>query len=645
MLTWCVRVRVQVRSDQTVRQPSRWRLARNTAAQLGRSHLPHLAATIAVVAYFAGQLETNAVFYWGGVALANNVRAAVCNRADGVSLQRGQLPRWYRQLNASYYLTYGAIWGSLPVVAGRYGSGSDVWVGFVVLLAMVGLTAVVTASSRLFFTAMLSGAFVATSFGALIDATPGNAFAVLLLLYFAAALWLHQAFRQTLTALIVSDLENRQLVDRLTQVLEYQDPLTRLLNRDGLAAAARELVRPLHRGRRLAVAVGNVQRLSAINELFGIEQGDAVLALIARRLEDVAEPGAALCRLSGDEFAIAAQVDAGSDGSHLRDVLERCMFEPFVLDGRSMPIRMSTAAKVGDPAKFEQLVVGASSLVREERSQRSPTLTVADGAIHERREMLSELHAGLAAGEVTPWFQPIVACDGSRVEGWEALVRWEHPVRGLVPPLQFLGVAEVGGIMTELTTRVIEASFQFVAELTLRGHHGAASVHVNLTASEARRSETPRFFQHCLATYSVNPAAITIEITEQEVTRIEGDLLGNLQLLESMGFGLAIDDFGTGYSSLSHLLDLRATELKIDKRFIDGLPHDRASTELVRAVLGLARGLGMRTVAEGVETADQLAFLAGAGCEMYQGYLTSPALRPGEAITFLTRHVASTPQA
>ncbi len=613
-------------------------LVRNTSLQLWRSHLPHVGATIGVVAFFAGQLTSNAIWWWGAVALLNNVRAVACNVYDRRILQTGKVPRRYTELNAVYYLTYGAIWGALPVVTGRYGADSDRWIGFVVLLAVVSLTAVVTAGSRVLYGATIVGALSTVTIGLVMDELPRGTFIPLLVLYFAAAWWLHRAFHQTLTALIASNLENQQLAEQLSRVLEYQDPLTLLLNRDGLTPWLASWRDPNRRGQLVAVAVGNVERLSSINELFGVDQGDAVLQSIARRLEELAEPEVALCRIAGDEFAIAVPAEGERDVARLRDTLERCMFEPFVLDGRPVPVQMSTAGKIGSPANFEQLLTGASSLVREERSQRSPSLVAADGEHRDRRELLTELRAGLADGEVTPWFQPMLSCDGQTVRGWEALVRWEHPTRGLVPPAQFLGLAEVGGLSSQLTNRVIDQSLEFVAELVAQGHDHASSVHVNLSASEARRLDLPDFIRQRLGAHGVEPASLTVEITENEVTRVEGVLLQNLQDFEAIGIGLAIDDFGTGYSSLSHLLDLRATELKIDKRFVDGLPADRPSAELVTAVLGLARGLGLRTVAEGVEQPEQLEFLDAAGCDLYQGFMTSPALRPNDALAFLADH-------
>jgi diguanylate cyclase len=293
---------------------------------------------------------------------------------------------------------------------------------------------------------------------------------------------------------------------------------------------------------------------------------------------------------------------------------------------------MSSA--VGIASDVERLVADASSNVHAARSGKSAAFTKSVRPLDERRQLIEQLAVGLKAGQVRPWFQPIVGAADRQIKGWEALVRWEHPRLGLLGPDRFLELASVAGLSGTITDIVVERSMEFVRDLEMHGLERTATVHVNVSATDLRRERFGDFVGDHLGRYGIKAGQIVLEITEQNILQIDDDVSENLHRLAVLGVPLAVDDFGTGYSSLSHLLDLRASSLKIDRRFVAGLPSHYESRTLVAAVIGMARGLGLITVAEGVETAGQAQMLRDLGCDEFQGFLFSAALSPEGAVRF-----------
>jgi diguanylate cyclase (GGDEF)-like protein len=628
-------VTVGVRSDRAADEHVRIALARQLVSQLTRSHIPVAVGIVGIVLALSPQVGRRAMLGWGAVALVDHVRAILGTRARRRRLDRGDPDPHFVAHQIPHFVSFGLVWGSLPLVAGRYGTERGMWFAIVVVLATITMLLVVSASSRILYTATMVSVVAMLAIGAAWRILPGGYFVPVVLMYVAIGLYLQAILQRTVVANVRSSYENALMASQLSRVLEQQDPLTRLLNRTGLRAWLDREIALQSDAAQVAVAVGNVERLSAINELFGVAHGDAVLETLGDRLQNAVDHGVAVARIAGDEFAVVGSVAAEIHGVALRDHLLRSVIDPFEIDGQLVDVGLSTAVTVGRRDQFDQLLAMASSKVRDERSLRAQSLIVASGPLDERRAMLDELRDGLGAGEVSPWFQPLVGCHDYGIHGWEALVRWEHPSRGVLSPSRFLGLVALGGLTATMTDRMLADSIRFARRLTDGGFAEAASVHVNMTAPEARRADLADLVLQLLAEHGVSPAALTIEITEQDVPRIDAVLLDNLQRLEDIGVGVAIDDFGTGYSSLSHLLDIRAQELKIDKRFIDGLPDDFASVTLVRAILGLAGGLGLRTVAEGVEYAEQAEFLAANGCDDFQGYLAARAMRADDAMAFI----------
>jgi diguanylate cyclase (GGDEF)-like protein len=618
----------------------RLELAANSVEQVDRSLIPQLFAIVMIVMLFRSRLDTDLIWWWAAAAVLNVIRAFAVNVIDKRRLANGRPPAMSPFVNVANSVFFGAMWGSLISIAEIDGDATDQAMAIVINLAALSMTAVVSAGSRSTYFSVLVGSLAALVVGWSISEDLEPVFVGLCVMYFFVAGYLHDTVHRMLRSNTAGMFRNEELANQLAEALANRDPLTGLLNRSGLAAWTADTLRHTS-GQRIAVAVGNVDRLSSVNELFGARHGDRLLADLGARLDTSSGTHTAVARVAGDEFAVVQIIVDHVDGERTRAVLERATAESFEIDGDLVDVSITTATALGAHDDLDNLITSASALVRDERSKRGPSLLSSGGPLHERRALIDELRAGLVDGSVTPWFQPIVSCHDGRIVGWEALARWKHPERGLIPPLSFLGLVELGQLSEAFTDRMLDESIRFAATLTSLGRRDAALVHVNLSAPQARRADLDRTISTMLDAWSVDPSTLTIEMTEQDIPNVDLGLVTNLKAVERLGVGLAIDDFGTGYSSLSHLLDIRATELKVDKRFVDGLPNDRTSTELVRGVLGLAKGMGMITVAEGVETAAQAAFLRDNGCDLFQGYLVSPALCEHDAIDLLTAHTGA----
>jgi EAL domain-containing protein (putative c-di-GMP-specific phosphodiesterase class I) len=259
--------------------------------------------------------------------------------------------------------------------------------------------------------------------------------------------------------------------------------------------------------------------------------------------------------------------------------------------------------------------------------------SLASLALANRRELVRDFHRALVNGEIQAWFQPIVDCRTNVLYGWEALARWQHPTHGQLLPGSFLAIARVARQMPEITRIVLQASARFVHALQQQGQPDAARVHLNITVSELGNPQTLDWIERVLADANIAPGALVVELTEKDALIVDEQLSRNIRRMQQIGMPLAIDDFGTGHSNLSRLLDLPADAIKIDKRFVDKLPHDKHSAALVRSMITLASGLGMKIIAEGVEQQSQLNFLRDNGCDACQGFSFSAALPFDEALS------------
>lgn len=411
----------------------------------------------------------------------------------------------------------------------------------------------------------------------------------------------------------------------------------------GRAAFEERLAAAFERARRdgdslFAVLSVNLDRFGNINHGLGYAMGDRMLAAVARRLEDCAAPGM-ICRVWGDEFAVLLEdIRDVADAISAADRLQAGLEAPFVLDGNEFFLTASLGIVVG-PAGYdraEDLLRDSDTAVQRAKCLGRSRHEVFDPAMRARAvhllEMENELRRALERGEFEVEYQPVVALGGGLVEGFEALLRWRHPRRGLVPPEEFIPLAEEIGLIVPVGWFVLrEACRQLRAWRTRHPAYRALTVGVNLSASQLLQPDLIQRVCLVLREAGLDAGGLRLEVTESVVARNPKLAVAAVEHLRALGVRLHIDDFGTGYASLGMLHDFPAEALKIDRSFIEEMSPDNESTGIVRTIVTLAHELGMKVVAEGVQTAGQLSLLREAGCDYGQGYLFSEPLAGAEA--------------
>jgi diguanylate cyclase (GGDEF)-like protein len=432
-------------------------------------------------------------------------------------------------------------------------------------------------------------------------------------------------------ALVVENAELRAVEQlRLAQLATeaHHDPLTGLANRrkfiEELEATVYGVGAPS-----CAVLMIDLDRFKEINDSFGHTVGDDLLCLVGPRLEKTLQRGDLLARMGGDEFAVLLRE---SDGARARDVAEElgaALRDAFVLDGMSLHVDASIGiALCPDHGRDRSLLLARAdtAMYAAKRGRRGFDVWAPDGTpdSRDRLETLEQLRFALDTDQLTNQYQPQLDLRSGAVVGLEALVRWDHPERGLLYPDVFLPLAEQAGLMRRLALRVLEGSLRDLAAWRAAGHD--LSVAVNLSVSNLQDVALPEQVQMLLEAFSVPAGALTLEITEDvlmaDAARSQQVMAG----LRQLGVRLSIDDYGTGYSSLSYLCALPVDELKLDRSFVGQLTCDERAAAIVRSTLQLSRDLGMTMVVEGVEDAGALAALGEWGCEYAQGYHIAPPM-------------------
>jgi diguanylate cyclase (GGDEF)-like protein len=378
--------------------------------------------------------------------------------------------------------------------------------------------------------------------------------------------------------------------------------------------------------RQVALLLLGIDRFKLINDGLGHEAADVILREVAERLSEGLRAGDTLARFGGDEFVLLLP-GAGPDAA--REVAQRmhdALSEPFAAPGADVVIRASIGLSVGWTSGFEgdQLLRQAVAAMRHAKSAGEIT-SVYDETLPVRAtyqlDVERDLRRALALGELVVHYQPLVAVDGRQIVGAEALLRWEHPERGTVPPLEFIPVAEQSGQIVEIGSFVLERACQDAASWAAGGH--PLRVSVNVAVAQLQGGEFAREVADVLNRTGLPSHLLCLEITESSLMRSDQRRAEGLAALRALGVHLAIDDFGTGYSSLAYLHSLPVNELKIDRSFINRLGSDTRDRHLVQAIIGMASALGLTVVAEGVETEEQLLYLSERGCDLAQGYLFS----------------------
>ncbi|HKG38165.1 MAG TPA: EAL domain-containing protein [Conexibacter sp.] len=431
------------------------------------------------------------------------------------------------------------------------------------------------------------------------------------------------------------DVTERRAAERLLEHQALHDPLTGLPNRalflDRLQHALTRARRP---GSSLAVYFCDVDDFKDVNDSLGHETGDELLVALPPRLREGLRAGDTVARFGGDEFVILCE-DLDSEGEAIRiaERIAEAFGLPFALDGRPHHLSVSVGVVFvkGGEASATEVLRDADAAMYRAKGGGKGRFELFDAQMRAslvaRLQTEADLRRALEEGELRLHYQPVVALDGGAFVGAEALVRWQHPERGLLAPAEFIAVAEDSGLIAPLGAWVLEkACRQAVA------WGGGRFVSINLSPRQLSHSDVPALLERALAETGVDPALLELEITENVLMEQSASALGTLRQLKAMGVRLMLDDFGTGWSSLAYLKRFPLDGLKIDREFVDGLGTSVEDTAIVAAVLSMAAALELDVIAEGVETEAQLEWLRERGCGLAQGFLLGRPMPAGELV-------------
>jgi diguanylate cyclase (GGDEF)-like protein/PAS domain S-box-containing protein len=450
-----------------------------------------------------------------------------------------------------------------------------------------------------------------------------------------------------LTVLAVRDLRERRSAEEKIRYLAEHDGLTGLPNRNSLQARLGAAIERVDAsGESLSVICIDLDHFKEANDQHGHHAGDALLVETARRLQDSVIAPSFAARLGGDEFIIVqvAGGDQPAAAAELSGRLLEVLSTPVLFDGQDLSMGASLGVSLypDDGRTTESLMANADmALYRAKESGRGVYRFFKremDESIRERRALARDLKQGIIDEELVVHYQPLARASDGEVCGFEALVRWQHPTRGMIPPLDFIPVAEENGLIAPLGEWVLRRACRDAAswDKPLR-------IAVNLSPLQLNNPALPTLVHEVLIESGLSPHRLELEITESALFKDYQRALDNLRRLKALGVRIAMDDFGTGFSSLSTLQSFPFDKIKIDKSFVENIHrHDRA-TVIVRAVLGLGRSLEIPVVAEGVETEEQILFLRGEDCAELQGYaIGRPA--PVDSLTAWTMASEAAPQ-
>lgn len=444
------------------------------------------------------------------------------------------------------------------------------------------------------------------------------------------------------TAMLASGLANAK---EELKFLALHDGLTKLPNRTLFVDRLEQEVQVARREQtRFSVLSMDIDGFRQINDAFGHQTGDRLLVEVARRLSAAIRMRDTLARLGGDEFVVLANVSEPGDAVNLAEKLLSAAREPIVIDSRDLRVSISIGIAMydgrelqngdvlrnADTAMNHAMALGHNGYVFFESS-------MSDDA-EKQLQILQDLRQAIERNELVLHYQPKYSAREGIMLGAEALIRWAHPSRGLVPPGDFIPLAEKTGLIFQIGQWVLDEACRQMSLWRDAGHTEWA-VSVNLSALQFNHSGLIQMVRESLERYALDPRYLMLEITESTAMHDADVSLAILRQLDEMGVRISIDDFGTGYSSLLYLKRLPASELKIDRGFVRDLVHDTEDAAIIAAIVALGQTLDLKIVAEGVETREQQEFLIRLGCSTLQGFLLG---RPMPAEQF-ARAVATRP--
>jgi diguanylate cyclase (GGDEF)-like protein len=637
-------------------------LSRRALQQAYRYGLVGLGAPFGLMASLWSGIDHRRAMVWVGVDEAL-VLLALLISARGARAESGRVRRWEWAVGADCAVQ-GLLLAALPLIVPIRGGSAcfALWLANVIAFA-AGNVLLSGASLLLFVTYQVPLLTVAA--GVVIGGGSGlPALAGVLVLPFLAMLLLGRVEQiaalsggtlnarraEQLAADLVAERDqtlaaNERLaqtvaeLESASQTLAHQashDLLTGLPNRERfLEHLTLALARSCRSGRQVAVLYLDLDRFKIVNDARGHALGDTLLRVAADRVHRAVRAGDVVARHGGDEFTVLVpDIRSVDEAVVVAERLRAVLSEPFDVDGEQVTIGASVGIALNGQATdgAEDLLRHADVAVHRAKDLGRNRVELFDESlrtsIRRRLSDEAELRAAIAAGQIVPWFQPVVDMRNGRIVGAEALARWIHPERGVLLPAAFLPLV----LESDLTWQLGESIVQQVVALRHRIAPLVASdfpIAVNLAPKDMSLDEIFRACQADVERRGVDPRGITLEITETTVIKDPAAARESLAWARSLGFAVALDDFGTGYSALSLVRDLPLDVLKIDRSFVRGMAVNPADDAVVAAVLDLARRLGLKVIAEGVEDDADVARLLDAGAQLAQGFRYSPAV-PGE---------------
>jgi diguanylate cyclase (GGDEF)-like protein/PAS domain S-box-containing protein len=441
----------------------------------------------------------------------------------------------------------------------------------------------------------------------------------------------------------VQDVTERNGLERELRHRAFHDALTDLANRSLFANRTEHaLARGARNNSPIGVVVIDLDGFKTVNDSLGHSVGDELLFAVGNRLRSAVRPGDTVARLGGDEFAILLEDEPTIE--HLGDQAERilrALAEPFELAGKSLIVTASAGVTLNRPGDGpEELIRNADMAMYLAKRDGKSCVRRFEPALHhaalDRLELEADLRRALQRDELVVHYQPTVQLTTGAISGFEALVRWQHPRRGLLGPLEFIPLAEETGLIIEIGRWVLDQAARQARRWQQTHATDALTMSVNLSARQLRDPHLLDDVANTLRESGLAPHCLILEITETVLMDNTDAAIDGLHQLKALGIRLAIDDFGTGYSSLNYLRSLPVDIVKIDKVFIDGVAVDKEARGLIKAILSMADTLDLQTVAEGVESRDQANRLQQLGSALVQGFYYARPLTPEAAEALMT---------
>ena len=434
------------------------------------------------------------------------------------------------------------------------------------------------------------------------------------------------------------DVSDRKRMEAELERLALYDPLTGMPNRALFSDRLNHAIERRGRTEAAAVYFLDLDRFKRINDSLGHGAGDDVLREVAERIERTLRPDDTVARFGGDEFTVLCESVGGVlEAVGVADRLQREISRPLRAGGAELRLTASIGIALAEPGEVvdcSRLVEDADAAMYRAKERGGARTELFDMAMRERAVQAltieQELQHGLERGELRLYYQPLVNLETGDMVGAEALLRWDHPERGVLTPDQFLPVAEESGLIVQVGAWVVGEACRRLRDWDRRNGGSTFGLAVNLSSRELTHPDVVSTVLNAVRRSALDPRRLTIEVTESTAMADRDSGFRALRELNAAGVRIAIDDFGTGYSSLDHLREMPADILKIDRSFVAGMAGDSPDNALVAAAVAMGRALELQVVAEGIETAEQVADLREFGCPLGQGYLFARPLPPDE---------------